>query len=268
MWTCPSCGTSNEPHAIFCSSCGASRYKAPVREPASPEPVADWPTAGPPEFRGTIAGFTAAWIAVTLAAGFGAWLSQTILSFGMRFSTSPGSWGFVAMRMAWGITYGFAYGGLVGAFQSWVLRRRVRRPGWNGWILATLGGTVVVSVAANLTPVSMWGETGIAARIPMVALVGLIGGGLVGLLQSRVLSRVVAPGGWTGWWLVSSGAHALGNAAGLMAWHVLFDRTNYSPLLMSVAGLANMVADSGLTALLTALALARMLRRRCAPPPK
>ncbi len=268
MWTCAACGVPNEPHAIFCSSCGAMRYKAPVRESSLPEPAAELPPPDPPEFRGTIAGFAAAWVGVTLAAGFGAWISQSILSFSMRFSSGTSEWSMFAVRMAFGVVFGFVFGGLLGTLQSWVLRRRIQRAGWNAWIFATLGGIVAMSVGSNLMPVSMWGDTGVAARIGMASIVGLIAGGLVGLLQSRVLSRVAAPGGWTGWWLVSAGAFALGNAAGLTAWSLVFDSSEYSYPKLMLAGLANMLCDSSITGLLTGLPLARMLRRRCPPLPE
>jgi hypothetical protein len=265
MWTCASCATSNEAHAIFCASCGAMRYKAPLREPASPEPE-PIPTALP-EYSGTAAGLTAAWVGAALAAGFGALMTQSLFSGVVRFVPSPTPWALFAVRMGMGVSFGFVYGALLGALQSWALRRRLSRPGWGAWTFATLGGIVLLSVGSNLLPPAMWGQGGLVSRLPTAALLGLVGGGLVGLLQSRVLGRLLGAGGWTAWWLVSAGGYAIGNVAGLLAWHSVFDETAFSTARLFAAGLAHTVADSGLTALLTGPFLARLLRRRCAPPP-
>lgn len=266
MWTCPSCGTSSEPHAIFCASCGATRYKVPARDPASPEPIVDWPAPAAPEFEGSPVGFTTVWVLASLGGALAGWFATSFLSFGLNYSFAL-RWGEFALRVTMNAVYALVWGGFIGAAQSWILRRRLRRPGWNGWILATLTASVVISVAAVFLPQTRGSDAGLAAGLPWMALLGVAGGGLAGLLQSRVLARQTGSGGWTSWWLISAGANALGNVAGLAAWHALLDRENWVRSA-AVAGIAYTIADVALTTLLTGWPLARMLRRRCAPPPK
>ncbi len=264
MWTCAPCGTPNEPHAIFCAACGAMRCKAPVRDAlAPPEPVADWPIVDAPEFKGTIAGFTAVWVLASLGGGLAAWLLSLLVSSGFNSSLVL-QWGEFALRLTMNAVFALVWGCCIGTAQSWVLRRRIRRPGWNGWILATVTASVVVSIAAALLPQTRWTGGGQASRLPWMALLGVAGGGFVGLLQSRVLARLTGSGGWTAWWLVSAGANALGNVAGASAWEALFDRENITRSV-ALAGFAHTIVDVTLTTLLTGWPLGRMLRRRCAP---
>jgi hypothetical protein len=262
MWTCP-CGTSNEPHAIFCSACGKMRAGTPVPpvyEPAEPAPLPEMRA----EFKGTAAGFAAAWIFATLGGGLVSWMLGFVVSLGVRYADAPGTWAFTLYRLGTGIAFGFVYGGVVGAAQAWVLARRVPRPGWRGWVVATLGGAVCVSMAANLVPIDFWANDTLLGRLAMTALVGVIGGGFLGLLQSRILSRVVSPGGWSAWWLVSAGAVAAGNVVGTVSWNLLYNPMHLGTAGVLVAGLAHTLSDGALVGLLTGPALARMVRRRCA----
>lgn len=265
MWTCP-CGTSNEPHAIFCAECGATRYKAPVREAAPPVEPAPLPVPALLELKGSAAGFSFFWGVATLGGALAASVGEAFGSFVHSFPGTVGSWEFTFRLAAWGVAKGFVYGALVGGLQAWVLSARVPRPGWRAWVFATLGGTVLIFLAGHLLPTRIWLSDNLGGRLAMATLMGVIGGGLVGLLQTRVLSRVVGPGGWSAWWLLSATAQAIGNTAGSLAWEWTFSPRHSGMGTILLAGLSYTIADVGLVALLTGIPLGRMLRRRCGPP--
>jgi hypothetical protein len=101
-----------------------------------------------------------------------------------------------------------AFGAVIGAFQQWVLRRRLgdaRR-----WALATavgLGTGLALAVAMGL------GESpGLAAQIAQGALAGGVAGTVIGATQWLVLRSRIAASGW--WVAASIAGWAAGAAAG------------------------------------------------------
>jgi hypothetical protein len=100
------------------------------------------------------------------------------------------------------------FGAVIGAFQQWVLRRRLgdaRR-----WALATgigLGGGLALAVAMGL------GESpGLAAQITQGALAGAVAGTVIGAMQWLVLRSRIAGARW--WIAASIAGWAAGAAAG------------------------------------------------------
>src|SRR5436189_3155622 len=114
MWPCASCATTNEQHMIFCSSCGASRYKAPARDARSALPEEPAAAAPPgPRFEGTASAFAGRWVGWTLSAVFLGWIAQTVL-FSAVLSAVFRSGGATGGRVISVVLSTFVFGGAVG----------------------------------------------------------------------------------------------------------------------------------------------------------
>lgn len=262
MWTCPSCGTSNEPHAIFCSACGAMRYKAPARQPASPPPASP-PELLLPEFRGTATGFVFAWIGATTGGAFAGWVAQIGLSRALAALSTRGYPDF-AWRVSWSLLYGVVFGVAIGALQAMVLHRTVDRPGWGGWMWANLAGAVVASLTFAAFPFTGWNSASLADRMLPAAAAGIAGGAFAGLLQARVLARTTGIRGWIGWAPVAAGAGALGNLAGVGIWSLARENQLSWMAWAFAVSAVQVLLDNALTGFLTGLPLAIWLRGRIA----
>jgi hypothetical protein len=263
MWTCPACGRPNELHAIFCSSCGVSRHKAAPREAPRYEPVVEPPPPAAPVLRGTTAGFVFSWFGASLLAGV------LCAAFGYAASTARD---FFASQMESGtliqlilnIATGIAYGGILGSAQAWVLSRRTGRPGWFAWILATTGGYLVQSIASAFVPSFFLWEGPLALQTTVAGLHGLLVGGLLGVFQTRVLTRILGPGAWSKWWVVSAGLYLVMQSLSRVGWQFVLGAWVNATLLVAFS-VIYLLLVSGLIGLGGGFALARLLRTTLPP---
>lgn len=261
MWTCEACGASSPPHAIFCSACGVMRHKvAPHERPAS-TPVEPLPEVRP-RFLGTVGGFTLQWLGAASGAAFLGWIANTFLAHALTFGWRSG-WDSLGRRVSWAVLSALVSGFIYGAFQAMVLRRALDRLGWYGWTWTSIVGALSSALLYTLLPQDLWKSTAFGNRALWTGLAGILGGGVAGLLQARLLARVTGTRGWSGWVGVSAVANLLGNIVGVALFsytHALIGTGSMG--WYSIIGLVQGMGDALVTALLTGIPLAFWLRRR------
>ncbi len=268
MWPCASCGTTNEPHMIFCSSCGASRYKPAARVARSAGPPEEPLAPSGPRFEGTTGGFVVRWVGVTLGAVFLGWIIQNVL-YSVIFSRAYQLVGTFGIRMISIALSVFLYGGLIGAFQAGVLRRSLDGRGVQ-WLQATLAGCFVAGLAGLLLPQKSWSEQSLPNMLLWTSIQGVLGGSAMGIAQSLALQKSGLGEWMLRWTLVSVGANIIGNVAGTTLWKVLAPTLESGSLrvtwLFTVLGFAHAMVDALLTAVMTGLVLGGGLQRRFGSP--
>jgi len=264
MWTCPSCGTTNEPHMIFCSSCGVSRHKAPVREPRAALPPDELLAPAGPRFEGTPGGFALRWVGATVGAMVVAWIVHSVIST-LVLSQVYRTMGPFGIRMVNVILTTFLFGGALGLFQSSVLKLCLDGRGVR-WLEATLAAYFLSGVARMFQPDAALQARSLQTMMLWAGVFGVVGGALLGSFQSLALGQL-SPGGWFARWVpVSVGANTLGALAGTAVFYVLFQGDSPAYSRVAAAGFSRSLIHALLTSLPAGLVLGGCLVRLFSSP--
>lgn len=169
------------------------------------------------------------------------------------------------LREALVASIGAVYGAILGVAQWLVLRRRI--PHSEGWILATVGGSLVAWVVGVLVSVLLaltyFGETDYRGSVlPAIALLGAWIGLVLGFAQWTVLRRVYQRA--TLW----VGANVIAWAVGLPIAFIGAGLTQQatSTLKSTLIGVLTGVASGTMIGVITGTALVWLLRSRSPRP--
>lgn len=188
--------------------------------------------------------FWVQWVAATALgelAGLG--IAAAVGSSVIRAFGEPATPGYAEVFAGLAVLLGALQGGLVGAVQAGVLRRRLK--GLHGWVLATaLGGSlawamgVVPGILIGLYLPPLRSGPGVPDWLQLLLAMpaGVLAGAILSFPQWRVLRHYLAHAGW--WLTANALAWALGMPLVFVAAGVGWDGGTLLSALMVIGGLA------------------------------